>query len=100
VAGNSPTGTVQFQINNVNFGAPVPLINGVATVTTNQLTAPGASMITATYSGDLNNAGGASSTGFSETVIAADSGDRDVPLPAWSLILLGAGLLSAMRRAV
>ncbi len=96
VSGNSPTGTVQFQINGVNFGSPVTLVNGVATLTTTQLTVVGSDVISAIYSGDFNNAGATASAGSSATVTA----DGDVPLPAWSLILLGTGLILAMRRAI
>jgi hypothetical protein len=99
VTGNSPTGTVQFQINAANYGSPVALVNGVATLTTTQLTLVGTDVITAIYSGDFNNAGAGSSAGFNETVTAADD-NGDAPLPAWSLVLLGAGLISAMRRAI
>jgi pseudomonalisin len=96
VLGNSPTGTVQFQINGVNFGSPVSLVNGVATLTTTQLTLVGSDIITAIYSGDFNNAGANALVGFNETVTA----DGDAPLPSWSLMLLGAGLILAMRRAI
>ena len=46
-----PTGTVQFKDNGNNIGAPVTLVNGVASVQTNALTA-GTHTITADYSGD------------------------------------------------
>jgi len=75
VTGNSPTGTVQFQINGVNFGAPVPLVNGVATLTTSQLTVTGTDSITAVYSGDANNAGSSTATGFTEIVTLGHDGD-------------------------
>lgn len=75
VTGNSPTGTVQFQINGVNFGSPAPLVNGVATLTTTQLTATGTDVITAVYSGDSSNAGGSTATGFTEIVTLGHDGD-------------------------
>lgn len=75
VAGNSPTGTVQFQVNGAPFGSPVQLSNGVATLTTNQLTATGKDSITASYSGDLNNAPGRTSAPFIETVTPPHDGD-------------------------
>lgn len=75
VTGNSPTGTVQFQINGVNFGSPVTLVNGVATLTTTQLTVVGSDAITAIYSGDANNAGSNTSTAFNETVNSVHDGD-------------------------
>jgi subtilase family serine protease len=98
VSGNAPTGTVQFQINSVNFGVPVTLVNGVATLTTNLLTVAGSDLVTAIYSGDFNNAGGTSASGFIETVMTPAT-DGDVPLPAWSLAMLAAGLLGGMRKA-
>jgi pseudomonalisin len=75
VTGNSPTGTVQFQINGVNFGSPVQLVNGVATLTTSQLTVTGTDTITAVYSGDANNAGSSTATGFTEIVTLGHDGD-------------------------
>ncbi len=75
VTGNSPTGTVQFLVNGVSFGSPVQLVNGVATLTTNQLTAVGNTSISAIYSGDLNNAGGGTVTTFTETVTPPHDGD-------------------------
>jgi len=75
VTGNSPTGTVQFLINGVSFGSPVQLVNGVATLTTNQLTVTGTDTITAVYSGDANNAGSNTETGFTEIVTLGHDGD-------------------------
>lgn len=75
VTGNSPTGTVQFQVNGVNFGSPVALINGVATLTTTQLTVVGTDAITAVYSGDANNAGSSTLTAFNEIVTLGHDGD-------------------------
>ncbi|WP_189799687.1 Ig-like domain-containing protein, partial [Sulfuricella sp. T08] len=92
VTGNSPTGTVQFQVNGANFGSPVQLINGVATLTTTLLTVVGSDSITAIYSGDANNAGSTTMTAFNETVAALP--DNDIPvLPQWGILLLGSGLL-------
>jgi hypothetical protein len=75
VSGNSPTGTVQFYVNGVAFGSPVTLVDGVATLTTNQLTTIGTATITATYDGDPNNAGGSTQTAYSETVTPTHTGD-------------------------
>jgi hypothetical protein len=50
-ATDSPTGTVQFQIDHVNFGAPVSLTAGQASLSTSPLAA-GSHTITALYSGD------------------------------------------------
>lgn len=75
VTGNAPTGTVQFQVNGVNLGSPVPLVDGVATLTTTQLTVVGNDAITAVYSGDPNNAGSSTATPFNETVKTVHDGD-------------------------
>jgi len=50
----APTGTVQFQSNGVNIGAPVTVSNGAASVTTAAYTSTGSYAITADYSGDPN----------------------------------------------
>ena len=58
VTGQSPTGTVQFNINNSNVGPPVTLTNGTATYTTSTLVVsapPFYNQIQATYSGDGYN---------------------------------------------
>ena len=47
----TPTGTVQFSIDNVAFGSPVSLTNGVATLTTTSLTVGGHTVTTA-YTSD------------------------------------------------
>jgi subtilase family serine protease len=75
VTGNTPTGTVQFQVNGADFGSPVQLVNGVATLTTTQLTVVGSDAITAVYSGDANNAGSSTSTPFNETITSVHDGD-------------------------
>lgn len=88
VTGYSPTGTVQFKVNNVNVGSPVTLTNGVATLTTSLNS--GANAITATYSGDANNATSTTVTPFTVTV----STDGDIPtLPQWATIILASLLL-------
>ena len=61
VAGNAPTGTVQFMDGATNLGAPVAVGNGVATLSTNQL-AVGSHSISAAYSGDAGNAPSTSSS--------------------------------------
>ncbi len=75
VTGNSPTGTVQFQMNGLNFGSPVALVNGVATLTTSLLTTVGSAAITAVYSGDANDAGSSTASTFTETVKSVHDGD-------------------------
>ena len=74
VTGNSPTGTVQFQRNGVNLGAPVALVNGVATLTTT-LTTVGIDSITAIYSGNPYNAGSSTATALNEIVTLGHDGD-------------------------
>lgn len=46
-----PTGSVQFQIDGVDFGAPVPLLNGVATSALVTNLSAGLHVITANYTG-------------------------------------------------
>jgi hypothetical protein len=46
----TPTGTVQFQVDGSNFGSPVSLVNGVASVATSALSVD-AHTVTAVYSG-------------------------------------------------
>jgi len=55
VAGNAPTGTVQFMAGSAPLGAPVALVAGVASWSGNTL-AVGSHAITASYSGDAANA--------------------------------------------
>ncbi len=52
LAGPTPTGTIQFLIDGVAFGAAVPLIDGVATSPANATLASGGHTIGASYSGD------------------------------------------------
>jgi len=56
VSGSSitPTGTVQFLANNVNFGPLVPVTNGVATLSTQNFATSGSYTMKAQYSGDTN----------------------------------------------
>jgi RHS repeat-associated protein len=56
VAGTpEPTGTVQFQVDGVDFGAPVALNSGMATSESIATLGAGAHSISALYSGDANN---------------------------------------------
>jgi hypothetical protein len=50
----TPTGSVQFIIDGVNFGNPVPLVNGSATSDSINTLASGTHTISATYAGDVN----------------------------------------------
>ena len=63
-----PTGTVQFFDNGMALGSPVPVMNLLATFTTNQLP-NGTNSITATYSGNMNFL---SSTSTAETLIVGN----------------------------
>jgi hypothetical protein len=54
----SPTGTVQFQLDGINLGSPVPLVNGKAVLTTSSLPV-GTHTVTAAYGGDSNFLGAA-----------------------------------------
>jgi hypothetical protein len=55
VAGNSPTGTVQFTIDGNNFGSPVTLSGGSATSGSTSTLSVGNHTVTAVYSGNSNN---------------------------------------------
>ncbi len=48
----TPTGLVQFEFNGLNVGAPAPVVDGQATLTTTITGAPGAGNLTAFYQGD------------------------------------------------
>jgi hypothetical protein len=64
----TPTGSVQFQIDGVNFGAPVTLNSGTATSPSTSSLSPGQHTFTALYSGDANVTPG---SGSSATQIVA-----------------------------
>jgi hypothetical protein len=61
-AGPVPTGTVQFQINGVNAGAPVALVGGMASFMQAFTVAVSPENIDALYSGDTNYAASAAAT--------------------------------------
>ena len=69
VAGNNPTGTVQFMDGPANLGAAVPLAGGTATLTTSTLSVA-THAITAVYSGDAANAP-STSAALNEVIQAA-----------------------------
>jgi alpha-tubulin suppressor-like RCC1 family protein len=69
VAGDSPTGSVQFKDGANNLGDAVPLVGGTATLRTSAL-ALGAHSITGAYSGDGANTPGVSN-GITHTVYEA-----------------------------
>jgi hypothetical protein len=71
VSGASPTGTVQFMDGASSLSSPVNVSAGVATLTSNLLTA-GSHSLTAVYSGDGNNLPSTSAV-FVQTVTKASS---------------------------
>jgi X-Pro dipeptidyl-peptidase len=73
---NTPTGAVQFKAGDANLGAPVPLVHGVATLTT----AAGSGPITAAYRGD---------GGFDPSTTTAASGSVSGSVPATLSLTLG-----------
>jgi len=90
VSGNSPTGTVQFFVDGVSFGSPVALVEGTATLSTTALTELGLFAITASYSGDGNDAASATTAPFVESVVPP----QPVPaLPGAAALALGSALL-------
>ena len=93
VTGNLPSGTVQFLVNGVDFGSPVALVNGVATLTTTQLPG-GVNAITAAYSGDFNDAGSTSSASFTETVTTTAGATVIPSVPVWGEWLLALALIA------
>jgi hypothetical protein len=69
----TPTGTVQFKDNGSNLGAPVTLVNGIASYQTGSLSV-GAHPITAEYKPSSNNFGASQTTSaLTHTVDAADT---------------------------
>ncbi|MDB5321862.1 MAG: hypothetical protein JWN40_3493, partial [Phycisphaerales bacterium] len=58
----TPTGSVQFQIDGVNFGAPLTLNSGTANSPTTSSLSPGQHTFTALYSGDANVTPGSGSS--------------------------------------
>ena len=69
----TPTGSVQFQVDGVNFGTPVQLSGGTAGFTTTALSA-GRHAVAAFYTSDsTNDTDGSSTTPLTEKVSPADS---------------------------
>jgi hypothetical protein len=93
VGGFNPSGSVQFKVNGVNFGAPVAVVAGVATLVTSALPA-GTLSLSAAYSGDANNTAVASAA--SQITVASNA---QVPLPGWALVLLAGVLVLVARRS-
>jgi hypothetical protein len=95
VAGNSPTGSVQFRDGATNLGGPVALAGGVATLTTSSLSA-GSHSISAVYGGDPNNAASTSSI-LVEVVngLPVPTSAQAIPTLSEAMLVLLAGLLAA-----
>ena len=70
VAGDAPTGTIQFMVDGIKAGNPVALTYGSANYSTAQLSV-GAHKFTATYSGSANNAPSSALTPYVQQVNAA-----------------------------
>jgi hypothetical protein len=54
---DTPTGTVQFQIDGSNFGSAVALVDGIATSSATATLSIGSHTVTAVYGGNINLAG-------------------------------------------
>jgi len=92
VTGNAPTGTVQFQVNGAALGAPATLNGGIATLTTALPGSAGTDLISATYGGDLYNAGSVSATPFVVSIGVPPVATLPM-LPQWAAWLLASILL-------
>src|SRR5262249_27395575 len=71
--GGTPTGTVQFQIDGINFGNPVTLSGGQATSSSISSLAVGGHTVTASYSGDGSFATSTGSLSGGQTVQNAEA---------------------------
>jgi hypothetical protein len=93
VGTGTPTGTVQFQVDGVNYGSAVPLVSGSASISTNSLPA-GFHKITVDYSGDSNFL--PSTAAITQTIGTV------LPHPALALevILASPGSMSALGQPV
>ena len=92
-AGPTPTGTVQFQADGVNFGSAVTLVNGAATSAAISSLAAGGHAITAIYSGDsaYPNSSGSTSQTVNKAHLTVTAGDQSmtyggtVPTPTYTI---------------
>ena len=66
-----PTGTVQFQLDGVNFGDPAPLVNGVATTAPIGTLSAGNHVVTTTYFNSNGDASGEGSLASGQAVAKA-----------------------------
>ncbi|MBI3417000.1 MAG: Ig-like domain repeat protein, partial [Verrucomicrobia bacterium] len=69
----TPTGTIQFQTNGVDFGGLITLTNGSATNAAISTLAVGDTIVAAIYSGDIDFSASTNSVGFTQTVNKADT---------------------------
>jgi hypothetical protein len=74
VTGNSPTGTVQFNVDGSAFGSPVTLSSGSATSNSTSTLTVGTHTVTAVYSGDSKNLGNTGTLSGGQVVGSATSG--------------------------
>jgi large repetitive protein len=74
VTGNSPTGTVQFNVDGSAFGSPVTLVSGTATSGSIATLGVGTHSVTAVYSGDTNNQGSTGTLSGGQVVNTATAG--------------------------
>ncbi len=65
--GGTPTGTVQFQVDGVDYGSPVSLVGSMASISSAALST-GLHNITAVYNGDLNFTGGATTSSLIQEI--------------------------------
>jgi len=98
---NAPVGSAVNLTASASSGLPVSftsLTTPVCAVTGNtvNLLAAGSCSLTAEQSGNATYAPATPVTQTFQVTVAEDAGD--VPLPAWALLLLAAGLFGAMRR--
>jgi hypothetical protein len=83
----TPTGTVQFKIDGVNFGSPVA-VDGTGHATSGSTTslAVGSHSVTATYSGDANFLGSIGSLAGGQTVTYAPPGTECLGSPGHTIL--------------
>ena len=93
VSGYNPGGSIQFYSNGAALDNPVPVVDGVATLVTTDLTL-GTDIITANYSGDTYNAANNSATPVIETVATPTQIVPAAPGFAQCVLAVGLGLIS------
>ncbi|MDB5911145.1 MAG: hypothetical protein JWP34_5262 [Massilia sp.] len=68
-SGGTPSGTVQFQVDGINFGSPIALSGGAADLITTTIGVGNSRQVTAVYSGD-STFGASTSTAVAQTITA------------------------------